>query len=171
MIAVAVVLSAAIAQAATVIQAEKAAIRTEGGQIAGGVWNLWSNGRVGEYLRITKPGTYRITVRGYGSPAAGVWPQMALMLDGLTLATLDVNRREPADYRFSAELPAGTHEIAVGFLNDHVAGNEDRNLYLDYFTIEPPPGVADPAPVEKAYARLAEALRDRIAQLKKNELN
>ncbi len=142
--------SAAVAAAATVIQAEKAAIHTEGGEIAGGVWNLWSNGRVGDHLRIAEPGAYRITVRAYGSPAAGVWPRMALMLDGRTLATLDVNRRNPADYRFSAELPAGTHEIAVAFLNDHLAGNEDRNLFLDHITIHPPAGVADPSPVGKA---------------------
>ena len=135
--------------AATVIQAEQAAIRTTGGPICGDFWNLWSNGRVGQHLRTARKGTYRIEVRAYGSPAAGVWPEMALMVDGRTVQTLSVGSAEPAEYRFTASLPAGVCEIAVGFLNDLVAGSEDRNLYLDRITVTPPPGVADPVPADR----------------------
>ena len=63
-----------------VIRAEEAAIRTEGGPNAGGGWNLWSNGRVGQPLRFTTPGTYAVVVRAWGSPAAGVWLEMALLV-------------------------------------------------------------------------------------------
>lgn len=59
------------AWAELVIEAEHAAVRSEGGPAGPGVWNLWSNGRVGEYLEIRQAGTYKITVRAYGSPAAG----------------------------------------------------------------------------------------------------
>ncbi len=44
------VLSWNTAKADVVIQAEKAAIRTEGGPASGGGWNLWSNGHVGDVL-------------------------------------------------------------------------------------------------------------------------
>jgi hypothetical protein len=70
------------ARADLVIRAEQAAIRTEGGPHAGGGWNLWSNGRVGQPLRFATPGTYTVVVRAWGSPAAGVWPEMALLIDG-----------------------------------------------------------------------------------------
>ena len=45
------------ALADTVIIAREAPLRTVGGPIDGGVWNLWSNGRVGQYLRIARTGT------------------------------------------------------------------------------------------------------------------
>ena len=67
---------------ALVIEAGNAAVRTEGGPLPHGGWNLWSDGRVGQPLRFAAAGVYRIVVRGWGSPAAGVWPEMALLVDG-----------------------------------------------------------------------------------------
>ena len=64
--------------AALVIEADKAAIRTEGGPVPGGGWNLWTNGRVGQPVRIAAAGTYQIVVRAWGSPAGGVWPEIKL---------------------------------------------------------------------------------------------
>ena len=81
-LSVLIAFSAAPAGAPLVMQAERAAIRTEGGPLAGGGWNLWSNGRVGQPVRIAAAGTHQITVRAWGSPAAGVWPEMALVVDG-----------------------------------------------------------------------------------------
>ena len=49
---------AASASADFIIEARTAAIRTEGGPNAGGGWNLWSNGRVGQPLRFKDAGTY-----------------------------------------------------------------------------------------------------------------
>jgi len=54
------------ATAEVVIQAEKAAIRTEGGPTPSGGWNLWSNGRIGQPVRIAAAGTYQIAVRAWG---------------------------------------------------------------------------------------------------------
>lgn len=70
------------ATADVVIRVERAAIRTEGGPMPGGGWNLWSNGRVGQPMRIAEPGAYQVVVRAWGGPAAGVWPDMALLVDG-----------------------------------------------------------------------------------------
>jgi hypothetical protein len=44
------------AEAALIIQAENAAVRTEGGPNPGGGWNLWSNGRVGQSIRVAAHG-------------------------------------------------------------------------------------------------------------------
>ena len=64
------------AKAALVIKAENAAIHTEGGPNSGGGWNLWSNGHVGQAVRVAAGGKYQITVRAWGSPAGGIWPEM-----------------------------------------------------------------------------------------------
>ena len=145
----------------TVIDADKAAVRTEGGPNPGGGWNLWSNGRVGQPLRFATGDTYRVVVRAWGSPAAGVWPEMGLMVDGRIAKSVTVGSDEPADYRFELELTAGIHEIAAAFLNDAVIGREDRNLYLDHLTIIPPTGTAEPALVTK------EELADSVEKLER----
>ena len=86
--------------------------KTTGGTTYGG-WNLWSNGRVGQYLRIARKGTYRVVVRAAGSPAEGVWPEMALLVDGRAVATATVSRGEMADYRLQADLTAGDQDLMV----------------------------------------------------------
>jgi len=153
------------AAADVVIRAEHAAIRTEGGPIEGG-WNLWSNGSVGQPLRIIDAGTFQVTVRAWGSPAAGVWPEMALLVDGRAVATVKVDRTDPRDYPFTTDLTAGIHEIAAAFLNDARVDQEDRNLYLQQITIRPPSGRADPVLVSpEELAEAAEAReREIVAQ-------
>ncbi len=151
------------ARAELVIQASKAATRTEGGPMPDGAWNLWSNGSVGQPIRVATAGTYRVAIRAWGRPAANVWPEMALMVDGRIAKSITVDRGEPADYRFEAELAAGIHEIAAAFLNDAVVGREDRNLYLDYLKVIPPAGAVEPVLVAKA--ELAEAAEDREREI------
>ena len=151
------------AEADLVIHAAKAAMRTEGGPVADGVWNLWSNGRVGQPIRVAAAGKYRVVIRAWGSPAAGVWPEMAFMVDGRIVKSVAVASDEPADHRFGVELTAGIHEIAAAFLNDAVAGTEDRNLYLDRLTIIPPVGAPEPVLVAKRV--LAEAAEKREAEI------
>ena len=141
----------------------KAAIKTEGGPVDGG-WNLWSDGKVGQYVQIPSAGTYTIIIRAWGSPAAKVWPEMALLVDELEVKSVTVDRDRPADYRFEAALKEGRHEVAAAFLNDGRSGKEDRNLYLERITIVAPPGADAPAAVfskERPRDRGAPRARDR----------
>jgi GH35 family endo-1,4-beta-xylanase len=160
---VALIGQAALSSAAVVIQAEKAAVRTVGGPLPHGGWNLWSNGRVAQPLRFASAGNYGIVVRCWGSPAGGVGAEMALLVDGNAVKTITVGGAPFADYRFDVGLAAGIHEIAAAFLNDEIIGKEDRNLYLDRFTITPPPGAADPVVVEQR--ELAEAAEQREQEI------
>jgi hypothetical protein len=146
-----------------IIQAAKAATRTEGGPTPDGAWNLWSNGRVGQPIRIAAPGTYQVVIRAWGSPAANVWPEMALMVDGRIATSVTVGQDEPADFKFETGLTAGMHEIAAAFLNDAVVGREDRNLYLVHLTIIPPEGTAAPALV--TMQELAEVAEQREREI------
>jgi hypothetical protein len=128
-------------QAALVIEAEDATIRTIGGPTADG-WCLWSNGTLGEYISIPAGGTYELAVRAYGSPLGGIWPDMELSVDGVPGEMVTVDSAEYTDYVFQIELTAGVHALEVSFLNDAWdPGTEDRNLYLDRFSILSPPGV------------------------------
>ena len=126
-----------------VIPAEQAGVRTVGGRVEGG-WNLWSDGRVGQRVKISRTGLYTVVIRAWGSPAGGTWPEMALLVDGLEVKFVSVDRNRPADYRFALDLEEGSHEVAAGFLNDARVGSEDRNLYLERITIVAPPGSAAP---------------------------
>ncbi len=127
----------------------------------GGGWNLWSNGRVGQPLRIAARGPHQIVIRAWGSPAAGVWPEMALLVDGRAFKTITVGQAHREDYRFEVVLTAGIHEIAAAFLNDAIVGNEDRNLYLDRLTITPPTGAAEPTVLDAKELALAAEQRER----------
>jgi len=127
-----------------VIRAEQAAVKTVGGPVDGG-WNLWSDGRVGQRVNISRTGLYTVVIRAWGSPAGGTWPEMALLVDGLEVKFVSVDRSRPAEYQFTVELEEGAHEVAAGFLNDARIGSEDRNLYLERITIVGPTGA--PAPV------------------------
>lgn len=131
------------ASAATVIPADQALVRTEGGPLSDGGWNLWTGGRVGQPVRIKDAGAYQVVVRAFGSPAAEVWPRMAFLVDGRAVRTAIADRISWTDYPFEVKLPAGVVELAVAFMNDAVVGHEDRNLYLDRITVKPPPGAAD----------------------------
>ena len=108
-------------------------------------------------------GTYQVTVRAWGSPAAGVWPKMGLLVDGRAVKTVTVDRADPRDYQFTVDLAAGIHEIAAGFLNDAVIEKEDRNLYLQRITIRPPAGGAEP--VLLTAEELAEAAESREREI------
>lgn len=88
---------------------------------------------------------------------------MALLVDGRAVKTVTVGRPEPEDYRFEVDLAAGVHEIAAAFLNDALVNQEDRNLYLEHFTISPPNGAADPVLVDKQ--ELAQAAEQREREL------
>ncbi len=126
-----------------VIPAQQAGIKTVGGKVEGG-WNLWSDGRVGQRVKILQGGQYTVVVRAWGSPAGGTWPEMALLVDELEVKFVSVDRSRPADYRFTVDLTAGSHEVAAAFLNDARVGTEDRNLYLERIAISAPPGSAAP---------------------------
>ena len=51
----------------------------------------------GKAVRIGAAGTYQVVVRAWGSPAAGVWPEMALVVDGRAVKTVNVGRADPQD--------------------------------------------------------------------------
>ncbi len=112
------------------IQVENMPIHSVGGASPGG-WLLWANGYVAQDITATQPGTYLFNILASGTPALGGWPHMILKIDGRAMDAITVPTNQPAYYTLSAELTAGTHQLAVYFDNDAYAPPEDRNLFLD----------------------------------------
>ena len=133
-----------VIQESLVIEAEDASIKTVGGPTIAG-WNLWSNGMLGDDVYFPEAGTYEVVVRAYGSPLGNIWPLMELSINGAAGETVTVDSADYTDYVFQVDLTPGVHTIGVSFLNDaYNPGVEDRNLYLDRFSIIWPPGVGTP---------------------------
>ncbi|HWH69926.1 MAG TPA: carbohydrate-binding domain-containing protein, partial [Candidatus Sulfotelmatobacter sp.] len=112
------------------IQVESMPVHSTGGASSGGWW-LWNNGYVAQNIAITQPGTYLFNVLAKGTPALGGWPQMSLKIDGRAQDLVTVATNQPTSFTLSADLSAGTHELAISFDNDDYAPPEDRNLFLD----------------------------------------
>jgi len=151
-----------------VIEATKARIHTFG-QLMDTVWNLSSNGDVGEYLRFPQGGRYEVVVRARGSVAQGRWPIAAIKLDDEMLTTFSVPRTDLGDYRKTIEVPAGAHTLTVAFTNDLLTATEDRNLYLERITVraaagEAKPQLSNPAELQAAYQEREQQALARAAE-------
>ena len=133
-----------LACAALTLDATRAPIRTVGSATPGG-WNLFSNGELGGQFLFPSTGQYLVRVRAWGSPCAGTWPEMAVVLDGEHVGQMTVAGREPRNYEFRTQVEAGAHSVTAAFLNDLMANGEDRNLYLASIELVPPPGGAEPS--------------------------
>ena len=124
------------AETTVTVTADAAKITTIGGMQAE-AWNLWSLGEWGDFFHFPDSGEYRARVRCFGSPADGVWPEMAFAVDGRPRKTVTIDHREPRDHAFTFEADERHHRLTVSFLNDALTDTGDRNLYLVEMTVEP----------------------------------
>lgn len=78
------------------------------------------------------PGKSVICIRAKGSSADGVFPYMAIELDGKMVGESYVNSVDWAFYRFKVTTDGGGKILSITFLNDdaNCATGEDRNLYI-----------------------------------------
>ena len=130
---------------ALTIEAEDAPIHTAGAGLKD-VWNLHSNGEVGAHVAVPAKGTYTVTLRASGTPLDGVWPLVAVQVDGLRCGTpFRVTAETMADYTVRVPMEAGLHAVTAAFLNDAYEGpGRDRNVLLDRIAIQAPEGGAAP---------------------------
>lgn len=131
--------AAAEAGAAFQFRARDASVRP---LLGGG--NLYLNGKVGEFVHVTQEGPHRFTVRARGSQAKDEWPVMALGVDGMERTRINVDSGEFQDYTITLELTPGTHFVSAALRNYSIGLLENRNLYLDTFTLTPAEGGTPP---------------------------
>lgn len=99
---------------------------------------MGTGGYVEAQIKVAKSGRYRIGVWARGTAAKGVYPIVALELDGKVLGQVECRSDDWSVHFVTADLPEGTHTFRLRFTNDFydpVAG-EDRNLWVDKIEFE-----------------------------------
>ena len=119
-----------------VIEAEEMATKTTGNTVPEG-WVIWKNGYIEEGTTFASTGIYQFDVRARGDLAAGVWPVMEIRIDQTTVASIQVNSSTWSTFSTTVPVQAGTHDVAIAFVNNYYAPPEDRNLYVDRVSIMP----------------------------------
>ncbi|MFO0729048.1 MAG: carbohydrate-binding domain-containing protein [Myxococcota bacterium] len=112
------------------------------GGVEGTVFDLYAEGNLTTHdpYPFPAPGDYRFTIRARGTPAAGLGPDMELRVNGQLLTTFTNIGTALTSEVFTATLPAGAGNVTLSFINDAYMNGEDRNLLVDYLTIEGPLG-------------------------------
>lgn len=107
------------------------------------VWGFFREGEISTSFEFTKAGDYRLRLEAYGEQAGPELPKMAVALDGQRLHVQSVRAQagSPETFEVPIRVEAGTHKLAVSYLNNFNADG-DRNVYLVSFEVLGPLGVA-----------------------------
>lgn len=98
-------------------------------------WNLYSNGYVATN-HLFKEGPVRIRIRALAEHAGDEAPRMTLSVGGKVVGSTYVTETTYTDYAFHFMVDAGVQEIRISYDNDFYQPPLDRNLWLDFVTIE-----------------------------------
>lgn len=118
-------------------------VATTGG-VSGDFYNLWSRGSLTADLTIETPGTYVLTARLGATQGGPALARAAFLVDDIAVREVDVpGQREFDTWSVEVELTRGIHNVGVSFLNDYYDSESgaDRNLLVDWFSLEGPQGV------------------------------
>jgi hypothetical protein len=105
--------------------------------VSGGITWLNSNGRIESQVRVTTAGNYTFEVFAGGTTAQGVYPQVAITVNGGNRATWFLTSTNMTRYAFTIYLGIGTYNLGLAFLNDAWVPPEDRNAAFDRLTLTP----------------------------------
>jgi hypothetical protein len=113
------------------------------GNAQAGGWYFFSDGSAMVTAQTPIAGTYKISVRAYGTQAGTEPAKLQIDYPGQTTPiVIDVpaTSSSPAIYERMVSLPAGNVQITVGFINDFYdnVAMADRNLWVDYVHITGP---------------------------------
>lgn len=77
-------------------------------------------------------GPVALKIKAKGAPARGLWPQMALLVDGEEVGDVFVESGEWKDYEFKIDSSGGVRRITIVYTNDgsDKKTKEDRNLFV-----------------------------------------
>ncbi|MCB9666146.1 MAG: DUF1592 domain-containing protein [Alphaproteobacteria bacterium] len=102
---------------------------------------LWSEGELTGQLTFPADGTYRVTLEAWADQAGDALPMVGIGVGFGTPEVVEIDATSsasPGRYAVEVELPRGRHAVTLGFLNDFLDGDADRNVYLDALRIEGP---------------------------------
>jgi len=93
--------------------------------------SLACSGYVKTAIEVAAPGRYTMELVASGSSAQGVYPLVEVAVDGRPVGKIQLTAGSWRSYFLGLDLPAGSRELRLSFLNDLNLGGEDRNLRLD----------------------------------------
>lgn len=82
---------------------------------------------------VNLPASTAVVVRAKAQLNAGP-PNLTLSIDGVPVTTVMVKSTGWQDYTFAGAIPAGTHQISIGYSNNYDTALGQRNLYIDKVT-------------------------------------
>ena len=126
------------------LEAENMPVKTNGAARPPG-WVLWENGYLAQTVNFPSSGLHQFTLRAFGNYAAGEWSQAELRIDQVPRTVISVNASAYTEFAAAFTVTAGTHEVAIAFINDYYDPPDDRNLYVDWLRIQSS-GPADTQP-------------------------
>lgn len=115
---------------------------TASGNMQAGGWFFFSGGTASVTYKAPIAGTYKISMRAYGTQAGTEPARMSLDAPNAQSFLIDVPavQASPVVYERNVTLPAGNSLLTVGFANDFYdqATMLDRNLWIDYVQVTGP---------------------------------
>ncbi len=148
------------------LQGPDAAVKTTGGKQQG-AWNLWTNGKICEFIEFKHSGHYLLQVQAKGSLAQNIGPKMLIKLGATPQAETYVNSSRFSRYTFLLQAGKGICRLTIEFVNDLLTETEDRNLYIKNISILPlehqdAPVLSDAKSWEKQYGKRQVALETQL---------
>lgn len=134
------------------------AIRTMPGQGLG----LYREGEGWTTHQFSQAGKYQLRVRAYGEQAGLELPRMAVRMDDqeVKVYTVKSTNTKPEVFELPIEVEAGTHRVAVAYLNNYSATDHpdpklrgDRNLFVKWIEVTGPLDVPPP-PLPASHTRI-----------------
>lgn len=93
--------------------------------------SMYAGGYIEGPVQVAQAGRYRLTAWGRGTPGQGVYPIVAIDVDGREIGRVEIKSDDWQGHEIAVELPSGAHRLRLRFANDNAAPPEDRNLWLD----------------------------------------
>ncbi len=103
---------------------------------AGAVF-MGSNGWIERQVRCAEGGRYMLELVGGGTEVDGVYPIVAVEIDGRKCGEVELRSRGRRGFRLPVELTVGEHTVRLSFTNDEYRPPLDRNLVLDKVVFYP----------------------------------
>ncbi len=104
-------------------------VRTAGTVVTPDTWQLTTSGSVGDDFVLTAGKKYDFVVWAYGTPDAGLSPDLQVYIDNVLIKTLPVTALGMAEHRFSYPLQmGGTRRIRFSLGNPTATGARRLNL-------------------------------------------
>lgn len=122
-------------------EAESSDVNTTTGGPDPNGWNLFSEGQIFFDFDIPEDGNYTFSSRLWASVGGSELANAEFAVDGTAIDNFDIaptNFTDAEVYSVEINLSAGNHQFAVIYTNDFFEPPIDRNLFIDWLSLDGP---------------------------------